>query len=204
MSEQEIVENTSPKLNRRRLFFWLGIASLVVTLLFLMYWLFRQPSRGIVTSAPAKEKINYAAPEHRKRYDGKYLTFTYPRDFERREEVETVKFPILERLYLSRSDIEGRKIAITVQDNTGYSFEEYSSFRIRRSDSGTYAEEKVSQNGLEAVLFSKSTSVFEVSAFFPSASYIVSIVISSPTTQNGLRAELLALLDSFVWKAPEK
>lgn len=173
--------------------------AIVITISFL-WWFSQRPSQGTIVIIPATEKIDPAETNHRKRYQGKYLTFTYPYDFERRGEGETVKYPLLERVYLSRDDIEGRKIALTLQDNSGNSFEEYSSFRIRRNDFHTYTEEKVERNGLDTVFFMKTTSVYEVGAFFHHGSRVVAIVVSSPITQNGLREELETVLDSFEWK----
>lgn len=188
-----------PEKYRRRIIF-VAIVVLVASAIAFLWWLFQRPSQGTIVIVPASEKMNPADPDHRTHYQGKYITFTYPYDFERREEVEAVKHPLLERIYLSRNDIEGRKIALTLQDNSGNSFEEYSSFRIRQNDPGTYTEEKVTRNGLDAVFFTKTTSVYEVGAFFHRGNQVIALVVSSPTTQKGLREELETLIDSFAWK----
>ncbi len=199
MEPEPIVQPESIAKRRRRsiiagiVFF---IIALVVTFL---WWLSQRPAQGTVTVALTPEPGDSVDLKQRTRYEGKYLTFTYPHDFERRKEAEAVKFPLLERVYLSRGDIEGRKIALTLQDNSGNSFEEYSSFRIRRNDSSVYAEDRTERNGLDTVFFTKASSVFEVGAFFHRGNQVVAIVVSSPTTQNGLREELESLLDSFEW-----
>lgn len=177
-----------------------AIFVIIVIVVAFLWWLFQRPSQGTITVVPVLEQADSVAPRQRQRYEGKYVTFTYPDDFQRREEVEAVKYPLLERVYLSRSDIEGRKIAFTLQDNTGNAFEEYSSFRIRRNDPDVYVEEKVERHGLDTVFFTKMTSVFEVGAFFHRGNWVASLIISSPTTVKGLREELEALLDSFEWK----
>ena len=199
--EEDLIVQPDPVSKKwpRSVIFAVGFIITAVVVAFL-WWLFQRPSQGTITVVPAAEKTDLADPAHRQRYQGKYLTFTYPYDFQRREEVETVKYPLLERVYLSRSDIEGRKIALTFQDNSGNAFEEYSSFRIRQNDPDTYVEEKVTRNGLDTVFFTKMTSVYEVGAFFHRGNQVVAIVVSSPTTQNGLREELEALIDSFQWK----
>lgn len=200
MEEDVVIQSEeNPKKWRRPAIFSAIFAVIVIVIAFL-WWLFQRPSQGTIVVTPLAERIDASQLAQRKHYQGKYITFTYPDDFERREEVEAVKYPLLERIYLSRSDIEGRKIALTFQDNSGNSFEEYSSFRIRRNDPDTYTEEKVERNGLDTVFFTKTTSVYEVGAFFHRGNQVVAIVVSSPTMQNGLRDELEALLDSFAWK----
>jgi hypothetical protein len=183
----------------RRFVYWLAALVLLSLTLWFLWWLFQRPSHGTVSVAPSVEKVNYADPDHRKRYQGKYFTFTYPADFNRREESEAVKYPLLERVYLSRSDIEGRKIALMLQDNTGYRFEEYSSFRIRRDDKRTYQEHEAVHNGFKAAFFTKDTSVFEVSAFLAHGNQVLSVVVSSPISPDGLETEVSTLLDSFQW-----
>lgn len=200
MEEDLIVQSDRKPEKWRRSVIFVVIFIVLASIIAFLWWLFQRPSQGTIVTVPASEEIDPAHPDHRKRYQGKYITFTYPYDFQRREEVEAVKHPLLERIYLSRSDIEGRKIALTLQDNSGNSFEEYSSFRIRRNDPGTYVEEKVERNGLDAVFFTKTTSVYEIGAFFHRGNQVVALVVSSPTTQNGLREELEALIDSFEWK----
>lgn len=199
--EAEVPFESAPKSKRKKRFiFGAAFFLLIVLSIAFLWWLFGQPSQGTITVMPAPERADLSDPQHRRRYEGKYITFTYPHDFERRKEVEAVEFPLLERIYLSRSDIEGRKIAFTVQDNTSNSFEEYSSFRIRRNDPSVYTEERIERNGLNGVLFTKTTSVFEVGVFFHRGNQVASIVVSSPTSQNGLREEVETALDSFAWK----
>lgn len=199
-STVEPVHNPSEMRKKKRFVYGAAFFLLTIALIALLWWLFQRPSQGTITVVSAPELIDRSEPKSREHYQGKYLTFTYPDDFRRREEVEVVKYPLLERVYLSRNDIEGRKIALTLQDNAGNSFEEYSSFRIRRSDPTVYTEDRTERNGLDAVFFTKMNSVFEVSAFFYRGSQVVVIVVSSPTTQSGLREELEAILDSFEWK----
>ncbi len=197
--EKELAVTDAPRSSEHRWQYWLiGLILLILGGLFL-WWLFRQPSYGTISTVPVVEQIGQSESKQRERYQGKYFTFTYPQDYRRREEVEVVKHPLLERVYLSRSDIEGRKIALTLQDNSGYAFEEYSSFRMRTNDPATYHQEKIRIYGLDVVIFTKNTSVFEESAFFQSKNRVVSVVVSSPTTQNGLREELVDILESFAW-----
>ncbi len=193
---------TAEKNQKKWLIFAILFIAVVIATLF-FWWRFNQPSHGSINAVGIpKESVNLSDPAHRKQYQGKYFTFTYPYDFNRREENEAVNFPLLERLFLARNDIEGRKIALTLQDNSGNTFEEYGSFRIRRADPAMYQEESLERNGETIVFFTKATSVFEVSTFFHRGNQVMSITVSSPTTLNGLREEAMAVLDSFQWKNP--
>ena len=203
MDENKASQPVRETPERQRWSRWVFILTAVIVsgiVILFLWWLFQRPATGTITVAPPVEQADFADPAHRKRYAGKYFTFTYPYDFERRDENEPVKYPLLERVYLSRSDMEGRKISVMLQDNVGNAFEEYSSFRIRRNDPDTYAEESIDRNGLNGVLFTKTTSVFEVGGFFQHGNQVLSIVVSSPTTQNGLHEAVEAMLDSFTWK----
>ncbi len=191
-------EAEEPK-KKRPFVFWAASIGLILIGIGLFWWFSQRPSQGMITVMSPPESIEMNDQEQRKRYQGKYFTFSYPSGFRRREEVEAVKYPLLERVYLSRNDIEGRKIAVVLQDNANNTFEEYSSFRIRRNDSVTYSEDRSMRNGLDTVFFTKTESVFEVGAFFHRGSRVASIVVSSPTTQNGLREEVESVIDSWQW-----
>jgi hypothetical protein len=193
-----IQSDSKPKKWRRSVIISLAIIG-IAAVVAILWWLFQRPSQGTITIAPAAEKINPADPANRRQYSGKYFTFSYPADFQRREENESVSFPLLERVFLSRSDVEGRKIALLLQDNADYRFEEYSSFRIRQNDPATYREARIERNGLSAVIFTKETSVFEVSAFIVRGKRVLSVAVTSPISVKGLEEELFLALDSFRW-----
>lgn len=127
-------------------------------------------------------------------YKGKYFTFPYPGEYVIQSGNRSVKWPVLEQQVLAKTDIEGRKISVVVQDITGFALAEYPSFRIRTLDPHTYKKEQLSGQGEDYTLFTKSVSVFEVGAFWQEGVLALSIIISSPTRLEGLREELLELL----------
>lgn len=192
------IEGERVKIKKRVL--WIGAVLLIVSIVIFLSWLFGQKSYGNiaspdpVTETKAKELIGQSV------YDGKYITFTYPSDFKRRVESESVKYPLLERTYFTQGDIAGRKIAMTIQDNTGYSLEEYSSYRIRTAEPNTYQQKTFEEAGLRATVFVKEANGPEVALFFEEKNRVASIVLSSLTTSEGLEGEARTLLQSFRWK----
>lgn len=202
MEEKIETKEQSESRSQKRWLIW-GIIFIIIALgATFLWWLFLRPSQGMIQAVAVPEKTDLSTPGQAS-YQGKYFTFRYASDFSIRDEGNSVKHPLLERIYLSRNDIEGRKIAIILQDNSGNAFEEYSSFRIRRTDRDVYREEQGKRNGLSVTFFTKETRVYEVGAFFSRGNQVVSMVVSSPTTVKGLREEVEALLDSFQWKENE-
>lgn len=192
------IEDKGPKKRNRLLRISLAIA-LCLAIGVLLWWLFGQKSYGSITRvesgiARADEKTVGQSV-----YEGKYITFEYPSDFNRRTESEAVKHPLLERVYLTQDDIAGRKIAVIVQDNTGYSLEEYSSYRIRATEPAVYQPKTLEMNGIAASVFIKEANGPEVALFFEKNNRVVSVVLSSLTTSEGLEDDARTLLQSFRW-----
>lgn len=176
---------------------WLGGCVVFGILIGLFWWWMGQKSIGTITTPlPAETDPTVTLPRLTL-YQGKYFTFAYPNDFASRLDGQAVNFPMLERALLSRSDVEGQKIAVVVQDTTGYSLEEYGSYRLREMDTEAYTKEKIDIQGQSYTLFMKDSTVFEAGAFWMLGNQVMSIVLSSPIQATGLREELLVLLESL-------
>lgn len=194
----EIKAEKGLKKNKKLIFCFITVV-LMVAILFLG-WLFQKRSLGTISILPPPQKTEMSPPQEKKRYEGKYISFLYPASFASKSFDIPLKEPLLERLYLSKSDIEGQKIALVVQDNTGSRLEEFSSYRMRELDPTVYTKEKIQKNGLSITLFSKKTIVFEVGAYFIHDEKAASLVISSPIRFEGLREELLDILSTVQWE----
>lgn len=195
------IEKRAARKKKRMLF--LGLFSLIVLLVGFFLWLFGRKSYGTIATSLQVNELTDKVAGAQVSYEGKYITFTYPSEFDRREEVETVKYPLLERVYLTQSDIEGRKIAVVVQDNGGNKLEEYSSYRIRQMEPSIYRQGSIEYQGKSVTLFTKETNGPEIAIFFEHKSKVVSIVFSSPVTSDGLREQAEQFLTSFFWKGEE-
>lgn len=181
----------------RYLFLWGAIVLGIVVLGSLLFFWMNQPSVGIITQKDVPPKNPDKGSYTILRYQGKYIAFSYPDQYRPYPALSDVKLPVLEQILLSTADIEGRKISVVVQDNTGYTLDEYSSVRMRVLDKELYQEEKLMRGERNFTLFTKNSSVFEVGAFWLEGHVVFSIVFSSPIRLQGLRDELLALLDTI-------
>lgn len=185
------------KPKKRKLLFFILIFPLCLSLVLFLWWLFQRKSYGSVTVRTVPVVSPQEGAQTQAQYRGKFVRFDYSNDYTKKPDID-LKKPLLERLYLARTDIEGQKIALMVQA-VDYPLAEYSSFRIRADDPKTYVQEKIVRNGLNMTLFTKNFRVFEVGAFLIQSGKVASIVVSSPTQMEGLREELLAILDTFAW-----
>ena len=180
-----------------RFFLWLiGLVVLTGGVLAFYFWTNQRMVGAIIETRSPSEKSTQE-PSAFLQYKGKYITFSYSEKYTPYSTSSDVKFPILEQVLFSTSDIEGRKISVVVQDNTGYLLDEYPGVHMRVLEKGLYQEEKLMQGGRDFILFTKASSVFEAGAFWQEEGRIFSIIISSPIRFQGLQSELLTLLDSL-------
>lgn len=193
-------QNSLSKINHQFkpwIFGGLVLLSVMTIGLILWYWS-SQKSIGQITTYPTvlpkKQKISL----NQISYQGKYFTFSYPQGFEMESKKQPVKFPVLERQLWTKNDLNGQKIALVVQDQGTASLEENSSYQWRNLNKKAYLKENLEKLGLSITLFTESTQTpFEVDAFWLLGHNIVSIVVSSPTKNEGLRELLLGILDTL-------
>lgn len=205
VSQSFISESQStPHLFQRRK--WFIISLLIFSLLAVGVWTwlekyFEEKSKGKITREdPGNIRDNLVSPHNRKGYQGKYVSFSYPSEYVRRTENEDVKFPLQERLLFTRTDVEGRKISVVVSDLDHNPLEEYGAYRIRKDNPKEYQVEEVRKNDQKGIMFTRERSIFEVGIFLQHKNQGASIIVSSPTTQEGLREEAELLWESFSWR----
>lgn len=195
--------NQEPPQPRRRRFclFLFGILVLLVVL-GVSWWWMRQKSVGVTRVQVSSEAERVEEIVKEAHYQGQYFTLAYPGDYELRTEGEGPAYPVLERLLLFRSNVEGRKIVGLVQEVGPGLLEEYPHFQVRSMDGETYTRENVKVNGKSYIFFSKQNAVYEVGAFWQVATRAYSLVVSSPLRSEGLREELVKILESLTHVEP--
>lgn len=182
--------------SKNRFVWWIVVILCVAgAVLFLFRWMNQKSVGTIVQDGISQRDIPQENPAEMVRYKGKYLTFDYLAHYQVRS-VNTVNYPVLEQVLLVEPSIEGRKISAVAQEIATESLEEYPGFRMRSQENAIYQQENLIKRGREYVLFTKTSSVFEVGAFFRQGNIAKSIVLSSPVKLDGLREELFQLLES--------
>jgi hypothetical protein len=189
--------------NKKPRRFWVYIAIIPLLLFAVAYiiWTFLQKpvisDIRVGTKEPSADIIKNKEPKF---YQGKYLTFSYPGDYQELTHAISEEKPVKESIFLSATDLEGQKIAVVAEERETGNFEESPSFQMRLLKPKEYKKEPISENGLKGFLFSKNTQVFEETAFVSKGNFIISVSLSSPMSIEGLNKELLGVLQSLEWK----
>lgn len=159
-------------------FFIFGAVGIAVFLLDL----FRGPAVGVVhkkeTHIPSEE---IPVEEKIKEFRGTHFSFSIPESFEekRHEVSEGDSGNVFERLYLSEGNVDGRKVAVVIEQGTPEGVAGISGVAFRKLDPETYSFERVSIGDREASLFTKSEEVYEVTGFFEEGALVASVSVTS-------------------------
>lgn len=187
--------------------FHFGVYVTVVPILFFaiayLVWIFLQkPVMADLKVVVKKSKIDAGISKESKIYQGKYLSFSYPGDYQELTHTtpEEKERPIRETIFLSATDLEGQKIAIVVEERETGNFEESPSFQMRLLKPKEYVKESISENGFKGFIFKKNTQVFEEAAFIRKGNFIISVSLSSPMSTEGLNKALVDVLRSLKWE----
>lgn len=174
---------------------------LVVGGIFYLWRLLGGPAEGVIRlgELPAKQEA-FATANEVVRYTGKYVDFSYPGFYVEKRHDLPKSGPVREVVFLSAADFEGRKIAVTVEERSDMVFESSPSFKMRLNQPKEYEKSMLTDSGFQGFLFAKTTPVYEQDAFFFEKGLLVSLAVTSPTTSQGLRDELLKVLKSVIIK----
>lgn len=163
-------------------------------------WTFLQkPVMADLRVIQSKQNADANNAKLTKTYQGKYLTFSYPGDYQELTHITSKEKPIRENIFLSATDLEGQKIAVVVEERETGNFEESPSFQMRLLKPKEYKKELISEDGFTGFLFSKNTQVFEETAFVRKENFIISVSLSSAMTIEGLNKTFMDILRSLEW-----
>lgn len=176
---------------------WGGLIVGFVGLGYVLWWLMMQPVMGTVRVREVEGTSLQEKNLKKRLYQGKYVTFSYEGGYEEKSHQLSPKGPVLESVLLVSSAIDGRKIAVTVANRGTTDLESDPSYQIRVADRETYKQSPFSQVPFQGVLFEKNEAPFEKTIFLSSHGLIVSVALSSLFRQEGIEAELEALMSDF-------
>lgn len=195
---EHLLTKQKDRQKRRTALFWTSVVIMgVLALGFGWWWVMQQKSLGVITVMTAPELPQTEEAVRFERYDGHFFSFLHQAGYRPYYPSNEGKFPILERQWLIHTGLEGRKIAIVVQDAAGSTLDEYASYRLRDMDKKAYTKEKLVQAGTAYTLFTKHEPVYEAGVFWQEKNRIMSIVLSSPVQTSDLRAELEHTLETL-------
>ena len=171
---------------------------------FLLLWRFlNSPAVGTVGPGMLpKTEESFEKNTERKRYSGKYLTFSYPAVYLEKYHELPEGGPIKERALLSTNDVEGRKIAVTVAKREGGDLLSDPSFQMRKLATEEYQERDATVGSYHGVLFEKSELPSEVTFFVTREGYIISISVSSPFGRDGLEEVFVNEIQELTFSLP--
>lgn len=151
-------------------------------IIFLIF-LFHCPAVGRVLEKEADISLEEILIEKKvKVFHGTYFSLSLPESFEeKRHTVSDDSFEgnILEQVFFSEGNVDGRKIAVVVERRPTGGIREISAVAFRTLHPDTYAREEMLVGEWHTSLFTKGDAVYEVTGFFEKGDYIVSVSVTS-------------------------
>ncbi len=157
--------------------FFIMIAIAVAVFIFL----FRGPAAGTVSKKEADISREEIPVEKKvKEFRGTYFSLSLPESFEeKRNEVSGGNGNILEQVFFSESNVDGRKLAVVVERRPTGGIPELSAVAFRGLYPKLYARETVSIGSRRVILFIKDEVVYEVTGFFEEGDLAASVSVTS-------------------------
>lgn len=191
-------ENTKNKKSRKKTLFLFGVFFLLGALFFVLWQYLSGPAIGTIQEGllPSDEDL-FETRNERKRYDGKYLSFSYPALFVSKTDTAPVNGPVKESIFLTETGFQSRKITVILEEREENNLEASPSFKMRLEKPKIYKKKLFSEGAFDGSLFEQDTPVFEQTAFFRDGKSILSVSVTSPTTLEGLEEELRRVVRSI-------
>ncbi|MBP9728094.1 MAG: hypothetical protein KBD27_01820 [Candidatus Moranbacteria bacterium] len=130
-------------------------------------------------------------------YRGEIIEFFHTATYKERSHSFGENDPVRESVFLSTTDVEGRKIAVTVAYRGTTDLASDPGFQMRQGTPLEYRSKHFQKGLYQGVLFEKVEIPFEITAFFVAEKYIVSFSVTSPFGSDGLEGELLGMIEGF-------
>jgi hypothetical protein len=171
-----------------------------------IFWRFLQgPAIGTIRMGelPATVADEFDESKGWKSFQGAYIRLTYPAKYQKQEREVPKDGPAREIIFLTASDLESTKIAITVERRPDPGLEASPSYQARLNDKATYERSSLEWQGFSGMLFTKNAQVFEQTAFFRNGDLLLSVSATSPLRIDALSEELHGILQHLRWKTEE-
>lgn len=178
-----------PKKSWKRIVLLILALCMVVVVAYAV-WLFRHPATGVVrVIEPAPTQVQQEAILSPSRFDGRYVSFSYPSAYAPREaQTDAVSF---EKGVFVATGSASRTIAFSVMDGRGKRLDDIPAYRLRDDvrKKEYVRENRSGENSLDAVVFTKQESGYEKTAFIIHKDIIMTLSVSSQTFADPERIE---------------
>lgn len=168
-------------LKKRKITFAFFLVASIFCIVVFCFFFFRGPAVGTVSKKEAgisREEISVESKV--KEFRGTYFSLSLPESFEeKRNEVSGGNGNILEQVFFSESNVDGRKLAIVVERRPAGGIPELSAVAFRELYPKLYARETISVGSRRVVLFIKDERVYEVTGFFEEDDLAASMSVTS-------------------------
>lgn len=145
--------------------------------------LFRGPAVGTVSKKEADVSQEEIPVEKKvKEFRGTHFSLLLPESFEEKRHTvsdERSEGRVLEQVFFSEGNADGRKIAVVVERRPAGGIPELSAVAFRRLHPDIYAREEALVGERRVSLFVKDEAVYEVTGFFEEGDDIVSVSATS-------------------------
>lgn len=181
---------------KRKIIVLIGILLLLVGGYFL-WRVFRGKAVGTIQVQDPTALEFLDKKSEKKLYRGKFVTFSHGAMYEERAHLLPESGPLKESIFLSATDVEGRKIAVTVADRGTDDLSSDPAFQMRQMTKKEYHSKTFQESMWHGVVFEKNSVSFERTGFFAKNGFIVSVSVTSPFSGDSLEAEFLAIMQSL-------
>ncbi|MEI8097147.1 MAG: hypothetical protein WCG73_03515, partial [Candidatus Moraniibacteriota bacterium] len=169
-------EEKLPPKRKRKLWFFLFFLTLLIGGLYSCWQFFQSPAVGVIRpGALPKKDESFAEGTETKHFVGKHFSFSYPGAYQEISHTLPETGPIKETIFLSAVDVEGKKIAVTEEERENDRLDASPAFQMRERDTKTYRKSSFKWDGLDRVLFTKDSQVFEKAVFLQKKNFILTV-----------------------------
>ncbi|OIQ04350.1 MAG: hypothetical protein COZ86_02365 [Candidatus Moranbacteria bacterium CG_4_8_14_3_um_filter_41_13] len=164
-------------------------------------WLFLQsPAIGVIRTSSLPKEEAFDTGTETKQFVGTSFSFSYPGRYKERAHTLPEAGPVEESIFLSATDVEGKKITLTLEKRDADTLDASPSFQMRQNDKKTYTKSSFKWDGLDRVLFIKDSQVFEKILFLQRKNLFLIISVSSPFSLDTLSQDLEDILTNLKWE----
>lgn len=184
---------------------WKWIVLLFLFFSFLMgiyfIWIFFQtPAVGVIhTGFLPKKEESFDQGTEVKQFKGQFFHFSYSGKYTEVSHTVPTSGPIKEMLLLSATDTEGKKIAVTFEKRPEFTLDASPAFQMRQNDKKQYVKSTFSSHGLDNVLFTKDSQVFEKTLFLHQKNIFLILSVSSPFSSEALLDDIEDIVRTLEW-----